>query len=134
MYTHSVSLLCLLFTHKYACMNLHVFINDQEPTLDHLREALRTLSLEQQDVSLRAANYSSSLNRLNKRLLLYERHLVALSRREERELEEGGVVREGEGEEEKVDRERGQEEKEEHRLVWVIICMPVHVLLSAFSF
>ena len=90
----------------------------QEPTLDHLHEAMRTLCSEQQEISLRAACSTLSLSHLNKRVLLFERVLIALSRKEQ-DGEPGVVVRgEGEGgvEEEggeKMDRERVRELEEE---------------------
>ena len=96
---------------------MHTHTNRQEPTLDHLREALRTLSSEQQELALRAACSTSSLNRLNKRVLLFERLLVALSRKEEAGLGEAGEMgemgdreeTEEEEEQEKMDRERDRE-------------------------
>ncbi|CAI8025911.1 E3 ubiquitin-protein ligase HERC2 [Geodia barretti] len=96
----------------------------QEPSLEHLREAVRTLATEQQELSLRAACSTSSLSRLNKRLVLFERVLIALSRREQEEKEgereggkgerEGGAGEEGEGRE-KMDRERERETEDEQR-------------------
>lgn len=93
----------------------------QEPTLPHLREALRTLVSEQQEISLKAACTTSSLNRLNKRLLLFERYLIALSRKgvEPAEKVEGGG--EEKEEEEKMDRERVREVEEDiYTYVYII--------------
>ena len=88
---------------------------------------MRTLATEQQELSLRAACSTSSLSRLNKRLVLFERVLIALSRREQEEKEgereggkgerEGGAGEEGEGRE-KMDRERERETEDEQRCVY----------------
>lgn len=98
----------------------------QEPTLAHLREALRTLVSEQQETSLKAACTTSSLNRLNKRLVLFERYLIALSRKgvEPAEEVEGGGGEEEEEEEEKMDRERIREADEDRYMyTFVLICL-----------
>lgn len=94
----------------------------QEPTLAHLREALRNLVSEQQETSLKAACTTSSLNRLNKRLVLFERYLIALSRKGAEPVEEvEGEGEEEEEKEEKMDRERIRE-ADEDRYVHVYIC------------
>ena len=66
------------------------------------------------------------LNRLNKRLLLFERYLIAHSKKgvEPGEDMEGEVVGVGEGEEEeeKTDRERAREVEEER-----CVCVYVYV-------
>ena len=53
----------------------------QEPTLEHLREALQTLVTEQQDLSKQAAHSTLSLGRLNQRLVVFERYFIAISRK-----------------------------------------------------
>lgn len=53
----------------------------QEPTLEHLREALQTLVTEQQDLSKQAAHSTLSLSRLNQRLVVFERYFIAISRK-----------------------------------------------------
>lgn len=53
----------------------------QEPSVDHLREALQTLVAEQQDLSQRAAQSTLSLKRLNQRLVILERYFIALSQK-----------------------------------------------------
>ena len=128
--------------HLFFMIILHIILhilltlvfstNDQEPTLDHLREAQRTLTAEQQELSLRAGSCTSSLNCLNKRLLLFERHLIALSRSEECEGGVSGEVREGgeeeEGEVEKMDKERVREEEDSG-----CVCLCVHVHARAHN-
>ena len=70
----------------------------QEPTLEHLREALQTLVTEQQDLSKQAAHSTLSLSRLNQRLVIFERYFIAISRKglstqeTEGEGEEKGVT------------------------------------------
>ena len=73
---------------------------------------MTTLVTEQQDLSLRAACSTPSLNRLNKRLLLLERYLIALSRKGEETGDSGGVVGEGEREEEEEEKEKADGERE----------------------
>ena len=53
----------------------------QEPTLEHLQEALQTLVAEQQDLSKQAAHSTLSLSRLNQRLVIFERYFIAISRK-----------------------------------------------------
>ena len=53
----------------------------QEPTLEHLQEALQTLVTEQQDLSKQAAHSTLSLSRLNQRLVIFERYFIAISRK-----------------------------------------------------
>ena len=76
-------------------------VSTQETSVDHLREALQTLVAEQQDLSLRAAQSTLSLSRLNQRLVVLERYFIALSRK--------GICS-GEGEEEKEEKEEEWEE------------------------
>lgn len=49
--------------------------------MDNLSEALQALVTEQQDLSLRAAQSTLSLSRLNQRLVILERYFIALSRK-----------------------------------------------------
>ena len=88
------------------------FFLPQEPTLEHLKEALQTLVAEQQDLSKQAAHSTLSLSRLNQRLVIFERYFIALSRKG---LSTRGT--EGDGEETKVSIEdeeglKGDKEKE----------------------
>jgi len=53
----------------------------QETSMDNLSEALQALVTEQQDLSLRAAQSTLSLSRLNQRLVILERYFIALSRK-----------------------------------------------------
>ncbi len=53
----------------------------QEPTADHLTEAIQTLTAEQQDILQKAAKTTPSLSRLHQRLVVMERYIIALSRK-----------------------------------------------------
>lgn len=94
----------------------------QEPTLEHLREALQTLVTEQQDLSKQAAHSTLSLSRLNQRLVVFERYFIAISRKglsapePEGEGEENGVTLEDE-ESLKGDKEKETELPESETVV-----------------
>lgn len=53
----------------------------QEPTADHLTEAIQALAAEQQDILQKAAKTTPSLSRLHQRLVVLERYIIALSRK-----------------------------------------------------
>ena len=84
----------------------------QEPTADHLHEAIQALVAEQQEIAYKAANTTPSLKRLHSRLIVVERYILGLTRKGAvpREPSEAGESVEG-GEEEKE--EAGDQEKEE---------------------
>ena len=99
----------------YMCMYSSVTIItpcQQEPTADHLHEAIQALVAEQQEIAHKAAKTTPSLKRLHNRLIVVERYILALSRKGAvpREPSEAGDGGEG-GEEEKE--EAGDQEKEE---------------------
>lgn len=92
---------------------------------------------EQQEVSLKAACTTFFLNRLNKRLLLFERYLVALSRKgvEPAEVVEVGGA-DKEEEEEKMDKERVREVDEERFVYMSMYISHIHIscLCTSFTF
>ena len=88
-------------------------LHPQEPSVEHLREALHTLVSEQQELYQKAAHSALSLGRLNQRLVIMERYFLAMVRKgalpEPAEGEEG----EGQGEElEEVENGAAEEERE----------------------
>ena len=110
--------------------------------MEHLRDALHTLVIEQQELAQKAAYSTPSLGRLNQRLIIMERYFLALTRKgtvvevvesvcqesEEaengaEEREEGGVIKpelpESESKAEEVEEEEGKGEEEELKIVSV---------------
>ncbi len=81
----------------------------QEPTADHLTEAIQALATEQQGISQKAAKTTPSLSRLHHRLVVMERYILALSRKGAVPCEPSEVVEAGEGVEEEID---GSEKEE----------------------
>lgn len=77
--------------------------------MEHLRESLHTLVMEQQELYQKAAHSALSISRLNQRLVIMERYFLALTRK--------GVVPEPDevvvGEEEGEEMEHGAAEERE---------------------
>ncbi len=73
--------------------------------MDHLKESLRTLVLEQQELAHKAALSTRSLGRLHQRLVIMERFLLASNRKgvapKASTVESQGVAEEKEEKEEK---------------------------------
>ena len=83
----------------------------QEPGMEHLKQSLHTLVVEQQDLAQKAALSTLSLGRLHQRLIIMERFFLAMTRKgvipaqlqdpgeveemehEAEEKEEGGTVK-----------------------------------------
>lgn len=53
----------------------------QEPSVEHLRESLHTLVLEQQELYQKAAYSTLSIGRLQQRLVIMERYFLASTRK-----------------------------------------------------
>ena len=71
----------------------------QEPSVEHLREALHTLVVEQQELYQKAAYSTLSIGRLHQRLVLLDRYFLAMVRKgvASPEVVEVGVGVEGGG-------------------------------------
>ena len=67
--------------------------------MEHLRESLHTLVMEQQELYQKAAHSSLSISRLHQRLVIMERYFLALTRKGVVPEPEEVAVREEEGEE-----------------------------------
>ena len=88
----------------------------QEPTAEHLQEALQVLVAEQQDLSHQAAQSMLSLSRLGQRLVVLERCCIALHRKglSLGAAGEGGHEgEEAEGEKSEVDAKESETKKEQ---------------------
>ena len=65
--------------------------------MEHLREALHTLVIEQQELYQKAAYSTLSLGRLHQRLVLVERYFLAMARKGEEPVEVEDMGQEAEG-------------------------------------
>ncbi len=102
-----------LFTRLNTCCGYHcIILCPQEPTADHLTEAIQALVTEQQDISQKAAKTTPSLSRLHHRLVVMERYILALSRKGAVPCEPSDAGEAGEGVEEEKEEIDGSEKEE----------------------